>query len=60
MSQNITFKDICNVLAAVQCLNAGHSFERIAKSAKVSPATVRKWVKHGGFRKLDDQWVYSL
>ena len=45
-------------MAAVRCLNSGQSFARIAKSAKVSAGTVRKWVKEGGFRKVGDQWVH--
>jgi len=45
------FNAIANILAAVRCLNAGQTFETVAKSAKVQPRTVRRWVSKAGFRK---------
>lgn len=47
----MTFKSICATLAAVQCLNAGQSMEKVAASAKVSPQQVRAWLRKGGFRR---------
>lgn len=54
----LTFKRICEIQAAVNCLNAGQSFKQIAESAKVKPATVRQWVKQGGFIKVDNKWIH--
>lgn len=35
---------ICAIIAAKRCQKAGHSIERIARSAKVSPSTIRRWL----------------
>ena len=48
---SITFKDICNHAAAAICHNNGATIEEIAKQAKVSPATVRKWISLSGLSK---------
>jgi transposase len=39
------FQDICNILAARRCRNAGQSVKQIAASAKVSESTIRQWLK---------------
>lgn len=48
---NLTFERVCATAAAVACLNAGQSFEKIAESAKRHPSTIRKWVRKAGYRK---------
>jgi predicted transcriptional regulator len=45
MSKRVTFVDICNRLAAANCVASGQSIQQIATSAKRSPATIRRWLK---------------
>ena len=42
------FQKMCTLLAAKQCYEAGQSVAQIAASAKVSAATVRRWLKNAG------------
>ena len=48
----VKFKDICTILAAVQCLNSGQSLAEVAASANVSKQQVNGWLQQGGFRKI--------
>lgn len=50
------FDHICAVVAAVRCLNAGQSFSEIARSAKRSPSTIRRWVNKAGFHKFHGRY----
>ena len=52
-----TFKQICATAAAVRCLNAGQTLKQIAQSAQVSPATIQRWLRDAGFRKIANQWT---
>lgn len=57
-----TFESICNIAAAVRCLNAGLTFEQIAESArkknpKIEASTVRAWVRSGGFVKVGEKYI---
>jgi transposase len=45
MSRKATFNDPCNALAARRCRDAGQSIHEIAKSAKKSESTIRRWIK---------------
>ena len=53
------FSHICSVIAAVRCLNAGQSFAEIARSAKRSPSTIRRWVNKAGFRRRLGRYQYA-
>lgn len=44
----IDYQHICKLLAAKHCYEKGQTVKEIAKSAKVSESTVRKWLKEGG------------
>ncbi|MDR3638630.1 MAG: hypothetical protein P4L84_32795 [Isosphaeraceae bacterium] len=48
MSRRLTFNDICNILAARRCWNAGQSLTEIARSAKRSKSTIRNWIRKSG------------
>jgi DNA-binding CsgD family transcriptional regulator len=48
----MTFKTICNIAATLRCLSNGQSIDQIAVSAKVSPETVRKWIRQGGYKRI--------
>jgi len=39
------YTNMIKCLAAINCYNAGQSVAEIAKSAKVSETTVRRWLK---------------
>lgn len=52
------FSQVVNILAAVRCLNGGQSFAQIARSAKRSPSTVRRWVNRAGFHRHNG--VYKI
>ena len=41
----MTYQRICALLAARNCSNAGQTVSEIAKSAKKSPSTIRRWLK---------------
>lgn len=55
----LTFDHVCSVIAAVRCLNSGQSFAQIARSAKRSPSTVRRWVNRAGFRRNHHNGLYQ-
>ena len=54
------FNTIANILAAVRCLNSGQTIDQVAVSAKVKPATVRAWLRRGGFRQNQALGRYSI
>ena len=39
------FERMCALLAARRCFNAGQTIDQIAKSAKRSKSTIRRWLK---------------
>lgn len=48
------FLKIVNTIAVINCLNSGQSIKDVAVSAKVTPKTIKKWIKEGGFIFCDD------
>ena len=48
MSARLTFDHICSVAAARRCYDAGQSVAEIAKAAKKSESTIRKWLEEIG------------
>ena len=45
-----TFQKMCAMLAAKNCYEDGQEISEIAKSAKKSPAVIRRWLKGSGTR----------
>jgi len=50
VGHKLNFRDICSKAAAIRCRQGGQSNAQIAKSAKVAPGTVGKWVNKSGFK----------
>ena len=46
----LTFYRMCSILAAKSCYENGQSVDEIAKAAKKSPATSRRFLKDSGVR----------
>ena len=51
------FCEVCATLAVVNCHNSGQSTSQIAKSAKRTPSTIRRWLKEGGFVLRNGKYV---
>lgn len=51
-----TFETVCKIAAAVICVNDGQSIKSIAVSAEVHPSTVRRWLKKGGFIRINGKY----
>lgn len=44
----MTFDRLCCLLAARRCYELGQSIAEIARSARKSPATIRRWLRETG------------
>jgi transposase len=42
----LNYEKICKMLAAKNCYESGMSVKEIARQAKVSTSTIRRWLKH--------------
>lgn len=46
------FDHICEIFATMLCRASGQSVKQIARSARRSPSTIRRWLTEGGYNNL--------